>query len=148
MLIGQGGFVNTDKIRGKDLFQITKPVLEAVLTAMDVDGSYLPVQNGDALNVLKVQSADSLIPVTQYAVRAGMAADKVFNLLRQRRRRMGDHSDRLFRALIDNEFVFQNLTSLLLFHLPEETGHGDCGCQHTVQRDGQKMCRCVLKVST
>ena len=87
------------------------------------------------------------IPVTNHAVRSGIAADQVFNLLRQRRRPMGDHPDFFFRIFIDNEFVFHRLKSLLFFHLPEETQHSSHHHQCTVQKNRQKVCRCDLKIS-
>ena len=117
VLVGEGGFVDADEIGGQDLLQVPKPVLDTVLGAGSVDGDDFSVQNGDALDFGKGKPAQFFITVSCNGICSGKTTDQIFNLLGQGRGGMGDYGDFFVCVFVDNEFVFQGLTSLLSFHL-------------------------------
>ena len=129
MFVGKGRFVDADKIRGQDIFQIAQPVLERKVVATRINGNHFSVKNGDTLDFGKSQLPQLIIPISHQVVRTGIAADKIFDLLSQRGRCVNNRYDFLLSIFVDNEFVFHRLKSLLFFHLPEETQH----CNHRYQ---------------
>ena len=147
MFIGKGRFVNADKIRGQDIFQVTKSVFERIAITVRINGNHLSIHYGNTFNFLKYQFPHLIIPVSHNIIRAGKTTDQVFNLLCQRRGCVNDRNDFFLCMLVDNEFVFHCLKSLLLFHLPEEAQHGSYRYPYAVQKNWQNMHGCILKTS-
>ena len=83
MLIGQGGFVDADEPGRQHRFQIPQSLLNAIAVTLGIDSHHLSVQNGDALNLPKGQLPHLIFPITQNAVRTGVAAHQILDLLGQ-----------------------------------------------------------------
>ena len=76
-----------------------------------VDGRDLPVQNGDTLDLREGQPAQLILPAARYAVRAGMAADQIFDLLGQPGRRVDHGGDLFLRVLVDDKLIVHRISS-------------------------------------
>ena len=93
----------------------------------------------DTIDIRERQFPQFLIPISQEVVRTGIAADKILDLLCQRRRPMRDNRNFFLCVFVDNEFVFHRHKSLLFFHLPEEAEHSNRRYYYAIQNNRQDM---------
>ena len=71
--------------------------MDPIAVSFNIDGKHFSVDYGDTLYFGKCQLTYLVIPVTHNMICSGMIADKIFNLLCQRRRSVGDNGYFFFR---------------------------------------------------
>ena len=83
MFVGKSGLVDANKIGGQNFFKIAKPVLNAVVLSVRIDGDHFSVEDGDAFDFRKCEFSHLILSVPDDTVRTGIIADQVFDLFCQ-----------------------------------------------------------------